>query len=322
MDEQHKKERRKGIGGSEAASVLGIGYVSPLAVYLDKIGEGVPVEENEAMYWGTALEKRIAQEYSIRTGLKVRWNIEQELSIHPDHEWMICTLDAEVDCPRRGPGVLECKNVGAWMKGEWEDRVPDHYLVQLMHNIAVKGYKWGALAVLIGGQTFRYFDFDRDDDLIKVIMDKEAAFWFNNVMQRVPPDPTGASLDVLSRLYQKDNGTAITLTGDAIGKAIRQYIDTKAALENLTKKHNDAKALIQSAMGEAAQGIYQDGNTTYGISWSTVKGRVGFDAKAFEKDNPEMYQKYVKIGASYRRFAVKEKKAAIGHTKMKEVANG
>ena len=44
------QERRRGIGGSEAAAILGLSpWATPLDVYLDKIGEGEEVEETEAM---------------------------------------------------------------------------------------------------------------------------------------------------------------------------------------------------------------------------------------------------------------------------------
>ena len=156
--------------------------------------------------------------------------------------------------------------------------------------------------------------------MISLIIQKESEFWHEHVLKRIPPDPTGASLDVLSKLYKHDNGTSIVLSQDEIGKAIHQYLDTKAALDALTKKNDDAKAIIQAAMGEASQGIYQDNDTTYSISWSTVKGRVSFDAKSFEKDNPELYQRYVKAGASYRRFTVKHKRLAVEGGKQRRIA--
>ncbi|HPS93892.1 MAG TPA: YqaJ viral recombinase family protein [Deltaproteobacteria bacterium] len=321
--EQWLKDRKKGIGGSDAAAVLGLNpYSSALAVYLDKIGEGEPVEENERMGWGLKLEKLIVAEYETRTGMRVVHNTEQSISIHPVHDWMCCTLDAvayPLDDPKNG-GVLQAKNVDRFMKHEWEDRVPEHYLIQLMHEIAVTGLKWGALVVLIGGNEWRSYEFDRDEDLISLIIEKESAFWHENVLKRIPPDPTGASLEVLGRMYKQDNGKSITLYDDAIGKAITSYLDAKAHLDRYTKQKEDSEAIIKSAMGDAAQGIYQAGDTMFGISWSSVKGRVGFDAKTFEQENPELYKKYVKTGASYRRFMVKEKKAAIGQTKLKEVA--
>jgi putative phage-type endonuclease len=316
------KERCKGIGGSDAAAVLGLSrYKSPLAVYLDKIGEGVPVESTERMEWGLKLEPIILAEYGIRTRLKVEHNSTQKISCNPDHDWLICTLDGIAYHPEKGPGVVQCKNVDRFSQSEWGDLVPREYFIQLYHEIAVTGFSWGALAVLIGGCEFRYFDFDRDEDLISLIIQKERSFWFNNVSENIPPNPTGASLDVLSRIYSRDNGTSLTLTSDEVGSAIVSYLDAKAHLEAYTKQKEDSEAIIKAAMGEAAKGVYQNSNTTYGISWTTVKGRVGFDSKQLEKDQPELFQKYMKPGADYRRFSIKEKKTLITNNPLKEVDN-
>jgi hypothetical protein len=55
-------ERRKGIGASEAAAVLGLSrYKSPLDVYLDKTGEIGPQDDSERMYWGRKLEGRVTE---------------------------------------------------------------------------------------------------------------------------------------------------------------------------------------------------------------------------------------------------------------------
>ena len=75
--------RHTGIGASEAAAVLGLSrYKSPLEVYLEKIGELGPQDDSERMYWGRKLEAIIAQEYGIRTGLKVNLNEDYTVLVH------------------------------------------------------------------------------------------------------------------------------------------------------------------------------------------------------------------------------------------------
>lgn len=310
--EQWLTERRKGIGGSDAAAVLGLNpYSSPLAVYLDKIGEGEKFEGNERTEWGLKLEKLIVAEYELRTGVPVTHNTEQIISVHPDLPWMCCTLDAVAHDPVRGPGVLQAKNVDRYMQGEWNEQVPEHYLIQLMHEIGVTGYSWGALVVLIGGNEWKRYEFDRDEQLISLIIEKERDFWFGNVVARIPPDPTGASLDVLSMMYPKDNGELVPIT-NGIGKDIINYIIVKERLKELESQEADLKARIQGVMGEAQKGIYQhDDGSIYAVSWSTVSGRVSLDQRALEAEQPEIYQRYCKAGSSYRRFVVSQKKGKL-----------
>ena len=55
-------ERRKGIGGSDVAAIIGLSpWTTPLDIYEQKLGIALPSEETEAMYWGTALEPAIRQ---------------------------------------------------------------------------------------------------------------------------------------------------------------------------------------------------------------------------------------------------------------------
>jgi len=302
--------RRAGIGASEAAAVLGLSrYKSPLEVYLEKIGELGPQDDSERMYWGRKLEAIIAQEYGIRTGLKVNLNEDYTVLVHPDHEWMRCTLDAIAHDPEKGPGNVQCKNVDRFSAHEWADGVPEEYLIQVMHEMAVAGFNWGCLAVLIGGNQFKAYEFERDNELIDLIIEREEHFWKENVMKQIPPSATGASIEALSKLYPKDNGTTITLYHDDIGSAILSYLEAKEKIDSLEKRKKDAQAIIQEAMGEASHAIYdtQEG-LVYCVSWTQVKGRLTFDAKSFEKDYPDLYAQYCRVGAGYRRFVVKEKR--------------
>ena len=66
--EEWLNERRTGIGGSDAAAVMGLNpWKSPLDVYLDKTGQLMESPDNPALYWGRVLEEVVAREYSLRT---------------------------------------------------------------------------------------------------------------------------------------------------------------------------------------------------------------------------------------------------------------
>ena len=85
--EKWLEARRKGLGGSDAGAVLGVNkYKTKLDVYLDKIGEAPPVEDNDAMYWGRVLEDLLADEYTKRTRNTVRRN--NAILEHPEHKFM------------------------------------------------------------------------------------------------------------------------------------------------------------------------------------------------------------------------------------------
>ena len=69
--EEWLNERRSGIGGSDAAAVMGLNpWKSPLDVYLDKTGQLMESPDNPALYWGRVLEEVVAREYSLEPGPK------------------------------------------------------------------------------------------------------------------------------------------------------------------------------------------------------------------------------------------------------------
>ena len=82
--EEWKRERMKGIGGSDVAAVLGISrWKSALRVYLEKIDEAPEEEENEAMEIGRKIEDFIAGLFKERGN--VRPTLQRYISIRiPD----------------------------------------------------------------------------------------------------------------------------------------------------------------------------------------------------------------------------------------------
>ena len=102
--------RRQGLGGSDAAAVLGI---SPFRIardlYYNK--RGLPIEDDEgnwvAMEVGNLLEDLVARIFAKKTGL----NIYRRKCMfqHPEHPWMLADLDFLVEMPDGSTAILECK---------------------------------------------------------------------------------------------------------------------------------------------------------------------------------------------------------------------
>ena len=96
--------RRQGIGGSDAAAVLGISpFRTGVDLYYDKLGQ--PVEDDEqnwvAKEMGTVLEDLVARIFAKKTGLKV--TPMKMMFQHPDHPWMLADLDRLVILDLRLP---------------------------------------------------------------------------------------------------------------------------------------------------------------------------------------------------------------------------
>ena len=71
--EEWLAERRKSIGGSDAAAIVGMNhYVTPYALWADKTGRLPDQPDNEAMRQGRDLEQYVADRFTEATGKRVR----------------------------------------------------------------------------------------------------------------------------------------------------------------------------------------------------------------------------------------------------------
>ncbi len=170
--------RRKGIGGSDASIVCGVNrYKSPLELWLDKTGQISFAEAGEAAYWGTQLEPFVKREFTKRTGIEIR-EVKQLLQSE-EHPFMLANLDGVCYDPNFGDCVFEAKTASAYKAQEWENTIPDEYMLQIQHYMAVTGYRATYIAVLIGGNSFKWKLIERDEELISVLTELERKFWEN-----------------------------------------------------------------------------------------------------------------------------------------------
>ena len=295
--EEWLEERRKGIGGSDAAAVAGLSrYRTPIQVYMEKLGLIEPPEENEAMYWGKKLEDLVAEEFSLRTGLKVRRR--NAILRHPEHPFMLANVDRLIVGKDEG---LECKTTSAYRADEWkDDEIPWEYAIQCHHYMAVTGYSAWWIAVLIGGNRFMYKRIERDEEIIRNLIKIESDFWHNHVLKQIPPDPDGspASTELVKQLYPDSNGLEVDLPS-AVERWIQQYEqaaeEEKAAAERKEEAANNIKMLL----GEYEIGLYRD----WRITWRKVSSSR-LDTKRLKTEMPDIYTKYANQ-TSVRRFEIR-----------------
>lgn len=296
------KQRRKGIGGSDAAAIVGMNkWKSPVEVYLEKIGEAPEVDEmSEAAYFGILLEDVVAKEFTERTGLRVRRR--NAILQHPEHSFMLANVDRLIVGERVG---LECKTASEYMKDEWKgEEVPAPYLIQCQHYMAVTGYDAWWIAVLIGGNKFVYKKIERDEELIDYLIDIEKHFWENHVEKRIPPafDGSDASSDLLKVLYpEAETESEIELPEEA-DKLIEQWQQAKEDENEAIERRKEAENRLKGMLGKFEIGNAGDRIVT----WKSYTSNH-FDSKRFAKDYPELYAQYLKT-SSYRKFGIKEAK--------------
>lgn len=289
--------RKQGIGGSDAAAILGINpWKTPMDVWLEKTGEFEDEpRDNEKMYWGNVLEDVVAKEFSIRTGLRVRRR--NAILKHKKHNFMIANVDRLVIGHKAG---LECKTAGHYASDDWEMGVPEFYQAQVQHYMAVTGYEAWYVVVLIAGQEFKFFKLTRDNQFIKDMIDAERDFW-QKVQNMTPPpiDGTKASCELIKRLYPKsEKDKEIQLPYEAY-QLIQQYEQASVSVKQAQLLKDEAANKLKEMLGTAEKGFIHDRQ----VSWSSVY-QERLDSNALKKDHPAIYNNYLKEN-SYRRFSIK-----------------
>lgn len=289
--------RKTGIGGSDAGALCGLNaYRSSIHVYKDKVSEEIEEFDNESMRQGRDLEEYVARRFMEETGLKVRRsNMMYRSKKYP---FMLADVDRLIVGEDAG---LECKTASAYNADKWKDgAIPDHYLIQCYHYMAVTGKKAWYIAVVILGVGFRYKKIEWDDNIINNLITIEKVFWEQNVQKRIMPDPDGSKVcdEILNEYFgtaKKDS--AIELRGfDEKLKRREEVLELK---EKLEAEQRQIEQEIKQFM-ETSEYAYSD---NYRVSWSNVDtARV--DSKRMKEEEPELYNKFLKVSHS-RRFMVK-----------------
>jgi putative phage-type endonuclease len=244
--------RSQGIGASEAAAVCGLSrWRSPYQIWLAKTGNRTGEQaENEAMWWGTAMEPVIAAAYERRTGDKL--SVGQICCEHPDYDWMRATLD------HLGPGnrIVELKTAGMNSARDLPDDgdtdgLPNEWLLQVQHQLAVTGLDWADLAVFHPSLQLRIYPIERCDSIIDALIEQESEFWQAVESREEPPPITPEDTEAWSKRIG-NTGTMVDLKGDteSLLTAV-EYLELGKKIKALEDTRDQARSRLIQALGTA-----------------------------------------------------------------------
>jgi putative phage-type endonuclease len=298
-DWQEYRKNQKGIGGSDVATILGLNpYKTAFTLWLEKTGQIEPPEvNNEYVEWGNILEPVIRDKFAKETGFEVTEN--HYVLQHDLHEFMVANVDGEVVDDTGEKGILEIKTASERMKSDWIDGPPHHYMLQIQHYLAVLEYNYAYVAVLIGGNHFKYFRIDRDDYVIDKIISAEAEFT-RLVEENIAPEISGhsADSDYLNQAYPDATEEEGELSKELFGLSLR-YTELQKEIKAL----QDEADYIKNRVKLEAKNFKVLRNDLIKISMPTIR-KVSFDSKKFAEDYPDLYQEYKTKVSSYRSFTV------------------
>jgi putative phage-type endonuclease len=277
------KARKKGIGGSDAAVVLGISpWKTPIRLWREKRNEVAEDDliEKQHVYWGLRLEPVVADEYTLRTGHEC-YELNKIVR-SKRYPWMLCNVDRIVKgTPSRT--ILEIKTVGmfVYMNSEWGEegtnQVPAYYYSQAQHNMVVCEAEFCDMPVLIGGNEYRCYTIPFDKSFCETLIERERLFW-QAVETGIPPEPMNVE-DLLLLWPFNAPGKTIEASPEA-AIACTSYRQAKSLARSANAEADKQAMLVKQEMQDAE---FLTFNGEIIATWRTTKkkGRM-FRAKDTE----------------------------------------
>ncbi len=275
-DEEWLEIRNKGVGGSEVATIMGLNpYSSPLELWLLKTGRAEPkdLSNNHAVEWGNRLESVVGKKYADNhKDRKVRRVNAVLRSI--ERPWAQASLDYEVIENGRS-GILEIKTANSRKADDWKDGVPLYYLTQVTHYMSVTNRDFADVSVLIGGNDYREYRIERDEEDIQAVNKAVDTFWNDFVLTDSMPAIVnmGKESQALATLYGKPEDELLTIPAESIAE-VDELIAAYQEARSLEKEYNDKKSFaslkLKATIGDKA-GLVTD---VARVTWARNNGNL------------------------------------------------
>ena len=293
--EQWLGARKQSIGASEIGVLMGLSeYKTPLELWQEKVADEIVVTpENDAMHFGKVLEQTVADEYARRNGRKVVR--DNKIRIHPRIPQMTCSLD-RIILPEgnEGRGVLECKTVSGFAFNKWDDDIPLQYYAQIQQQLAITGYTWGVLALLVDGRSYRDFNVERDEKFIGTIEKLIPEWWEMYVVSKVEPPARAADYEKMTA----KEGAIIEATDEAYAY-VMQLAKCRGDIKQLEEVENQLVEEVKKAIGDGEVLEHEGAKLA---SWKNAKDSVSIDSKRLIAELPEVAAIYSVPKKGGRRF--------------------
>lgn len=176
ITDEQKLQRKNYIGGSDVPIIMGYSsFKTPVQLWLEKRGqlEFDDIQSPQA-YWGTMLEDIVRQEFIKRHNVYVE---QPDTITHPNYDYMRGNLDGYI---LNENAVLEIKTAHAFSAHEWGlegQEIPHRYVLQIAYYCMLKNVSKAYCAVLIGGQDYREYVYNRNEWLEDEILEACQNFW-------------------------------------------------------------------------------------------------------------------------------------------------
>ncbi len=316
--------RRLGIGGSDAAAVLG---VSPFAtardLYYDKLNI-VSFEEDGD--WvkkriGHLLEDLVAEIFKVKTGFEI-YQIHKMFR-HPKHTFMLADVDYFITLPNGETAILEIKTTNYNAKDHWwqdgREVIPVNYEIQGRHYMCVMNLNHVYYCCLYGNSEdevcIRHVE--RDTAYEEELIALEGNFWNNHVLKKEPPPYTEDGTLILNSVKNHFGPCDASAPQVELKFQLLSYIKRFTELQaqkkiadgkskDIEKEMKRLQGFIVAEMGTSCKAVCSNGGESFTVTYnSSRKPTVAKDdLLRLQMRHPDIYSEYVTFTES-RRFYVK-----------------
>lgn len=178
--------RRLGIGGSDAAAVMGESdYATPFELFLEKTGR---IAGRRRSYWewkwmnrGLRLEAEARRAYQNWTGV----SMPPRMVVHPEFPQLRVNLDGDNEERDR---ILEIKVPGMKIfRLAQKGKIPRQTVWQCRHGMMIRNRQWCDYWAYNEDEQARPIMIERDPFIEKRLMERELEFWECVRRDRWPP---------------------------------------------------------------------------------------------------------------------------------------
>jgi len=249
--------RSRGIGGSEAASIVGLSpWTSAFALWHRKRGTVGEQTESQSMNWGKRLEPVIMQAFREKHGLDEYLSATWQ---HPERTWQIGNPDGFLDGTPVDAKTDDKNHAHAWGP-DGTDEIPPYYRCQLVHYGDVFGVREGWIALLLGGNDFRTYRIRWEESEAAWLRGECERFW-QSVQDGIPPalDGSDSTYQTVRELHPDIDGTDYRIPDDLMAR----WRDAKTHVDAWTQVAAQAKSEIANEMGSAQYAVDADGERVF-----------------------------------------------------------
>lgn len=329
-DSQERTEwlnrRTNSIGGSEIGMIAGYSdYGSALTVYNDKLGLVKRFEGNSHTEHGNRMEPLIRDwvqnDFQKATEIELKTFEYPYMMVDKEFEYFSANIDGlgmlkenwtykenkdtgEVWQIPKGEYIgLEIKTASEFLKNIWDgEDIPANYYLQVQWYMMITGLKY-FLIVFMLGKEINWKVVPRCESDIEAIRELGKEFWNNNIIPKIPPEPTGIRIETEEITEQQtledDIETAIT------DNKLEKYIELSEKEKEIQKEKEIIKQKIFLEMQNNKKGFSNNG--VFKINRFPVT-KESLDIKKLKEQHPLIYKEYLKNSKTFINLRISKMK--------------